>query len=157
MGRILAFLSDTGARKWGRPYLTRRFFSLLGERLGERVVLMLALRDNTPIAGALNLLGGETLYGRYWGAREDIPFLHFELCYYQAIDVAIAAWAQAGRGRCAGANISSARGYLPTSTFSAHYIPDPNFRRAVADYLDHERRMIAANIEALEEEGPYRK
>jgi predicted N-acyltransferase len=150
------FYQDTGSRKWGWPYLTRSFFTLLGERLGDRVLLMLALRDGAPIAGALNLLGGDTLYGRYWGASEEVPFLHFELCYYQAIDVAI----QRGLKRVeAGAQGEHklARGYLPTATFSAHYIPDPGFRRAVADYLEQERRMIAENIEILEEESPYRK
>ena len=150
------FYQDTGSRKWGRPYLKRSFFSLLGERLGEKVILMLALRSGTPIAGALNLVGRDTLYGRYWGCTEEVPFLHFELCYYQAIDVAIArglAKVEAG----AQGEHKLARGYLPTPTFSAHYIPDPGFRRAVADYLEHERRMIAANIEVLEEDSPYRK
>ena len=150
------FYQDTGSRKWGRPYLTRSFFSLLGRRLGDRVVLMLALRNGRPIAGALNLLGGDALYGRYWGAIEDVPFLHFELCYYQAIDVAIERGLKRVEAGAQGEH-KLARGYLPTPTFSAHYIPDPRFRRAVADYLEHERRVIAANIEMLEEEGPYRK
>ena len=150
------FYQDTGARKWGRPYLTRKFFTLLGERMSERVILMLALRGGRPIAGALNLVGADTLYGRYWGATEEVPFLHFELCYYQAIDVAI----ERGLARVeAGAQGEHklARGYQPMPTYSAHHIPDPRFRRAVADYLEHERRMIEANIEALDEVGPYRK
>jgi len=150
------FYQDTGSRKWGRPYLRRGFFSLLGQRMGDKVLLMLALRNGQPIAGALNLLGKDTLYGRYWGCAEDVPFLHFELCYYQAIDVAIErglAKVEAG----AQGEHKLARGYLPTPTFSAHYIPDPNFRRAVADYLEQERRMIAANIAVLEEDSPYRK
>jgi predicted N-acyltransferase len=150
------FYQDTGSRKWGRPYLTRRFFSLLGERMGERIILMLALRDGVPIAGALNLLGRDTLYGRYWGATEEVPFLHFELCYYQAIDAAIArglARVEAG----AQGEHKLARGYLPTPTYSAHYIADPNFRRAVADYLAHERAAVAENIEDLAELGPYRQ
>jgi predicted N-acyltransferase len=151
-----AFYQDTGSRKWGRPYLTRAFFSLLGQRLGDRVVLMLALRSGRPIAGALNLLGRDALYGRYWGATEEVPFLHFELCYYQAIDVAIARGLNRVEAGAQGEH-KLARGYLPTPTFSAHYIPDSGFRRAVADYLERERRMVAANIEMLEEEGPYRK
>ena len=149
------FYQDTGARKWGRPYLTRAFFTLLGERLGERVVLMLALRDGRPIAGALNLVGGDTLYGRYWGATEEVPFLHFELCYYQAIDAAIAR----GLARVeAGAQGSHklARGYQPVPTYSAHFIPDPRFRRAVADYLEAERAAVADDIAALDELGPFR-
>ena len=150
------FYQDTGARKWGRPYLTRRFFTLLGERLGDRIVLMLALRGGRPIAGALNLLGGDALYGRYWGASEEVPFLHFELCYYQAIDAAIERGLKRVEAGAQGEH-KLARGYLPTATFSAHYIPDPGFRRAVADYLEQERRTVAQNIEMLEEEGPYKK
>jgi len=150
------FYQDTGARKWGHPYLTRSFFTLLGERMGDRVILMLALRNGRPIAGALNIVGADTLYGRYWGCIEDVPCLHFELCYYQAIDVAI----ERGLARVeAGAQGEHklARGYQPSPTYSAHFIPDPRFRRAVADYLEHERRMIDADIAALDEMGPYRK
>jgi predicted N-acyltransferase len=150
------FYQDTGSRKWGHPYLRRSFFSLLGQRLGDKVILMMALRDGRPIAGALNLVGRETLYGRYWGCTEEVPFLHFELCYYQAIDVAIARGLKRVEAGAQGEH-KLARGYLPTPTFSAHYILDPAFRRAVAEYLEQERRMIAANIEALEEEGPYKK
>jgi len=150
------FYQDTGSRKWGRPYLTRRFFSLLGQRLGEKVILLLALKHGEPIAGALNLVGRDTLYGRYWGCTEEVPFLHFELCYYQAIDAAIARGLSKVEAGAQGEH-KLARGYLPTPTFSAHYIPDPSFRRAVADYLEHERRMIAANIEVLEEDSPYRR
>ena len=150
------FYQDTGSRKWGRPYLRRSFFSLLGERLGDRVLLMLALRDGEPIAGALNLLGSDALYGRYWGCTEEVPFLHFELCYYQAIDAAIERGLKRVEAGAQGEH-KLARGYLPTPTFSAHYIPDAGFRRAVADYLEHERRVVASDIAALEEEGPYRK
>ena len=150
------FYQDTGSRKWGRPYLRRSFFSLLGRRMGDRVILMLALRDGEPIAGALNLVGRDTLYGRYWGCTEEVPFLHFELCYYQAIDVAIARGLKTVEAGAQGEH-KLARGYLPTPTFSAHYIPDPAFRGAVADYLEEERRMIAANIEILSEESPYKK
>jgi uncharacterized protein len=150
------FYQDTGARKWGRPYLTRQFFTLLGERMADRVLLVMAFRDGTPIAGALNLIGGDTLYGRNWGAIEDVPFLHFELCYYQAIDAAI----ERGLARVeAGAQGEHklARGYEPVTTYSAHFIPHPAFRRAVADYLEHERAAIEANIEGLEEYTPFRK
>ena len=150
------FYQDTGARKWGRPYLTRPFFSMLGETMGDRVLLMLALRSGRPVAGALNLIGGDCLYGRYWGATEEIPFLHFELCYYQAIDWAIAN----GRARVeAGAQGAHklARGYRPVETVSAHYIPDPGFRRAVADFVAREAEMVAADIEAMDMATPFRR
>ena len=151
-----AFYQDTGARKWGQPYLTRRFFSLLGERLGDRVLLILALRGGRPIAGALNLIGAEALYGRYWGCVEDVPSLHFELCYYQAIEAAIAR----GLARVeAGAQGSHklARGYRPVPTWSAHYIRDPRLRDAIADYLAAERRAVGREIAALDEMTPFRK
>ncbi len=150
------FYQDTGSRKWGRPYLTRKFFSLLGERMADRVLLAVARRGSRIIAGALNLIGDDCLYGRYWGCSEDVPFLHFELCYYQAIDWAIAN----GRARVeAGAQGSHklARGYRPTPTYSAHFIPDPGFRRAVAQYLAAEREAVVDGIEALDEEGPFKK
>jgi predicted N-acyltransferase len=150
------FYQDTGSRKWGRPYLTRKFFSLLGERMGDNVILMFALRDGHPIAGALNLVGSDTLYGRYWGCSEEVPFLHFELCYYQAIDVAIARGLKRVEAGAQGEH-KLARGYQPVPTYSAHYIPNPGFRRAVQDYLENERRMVAANIDALDEMGPYRR
>ena len=149
------FYQDTGSRKWGRPYLTRKFFTLLGERLGDRVLLAVARRGGRIIAGALNLIGDECLYGRYWGCSEDVPFLHFELCYYQSIDWAI----KNGRARVeAGAQGSHklARGYRPTPTYSAHFIPDPGFRRAVADYLRVEREAVVEGIAALDEESPFR-
>jgi len=151
-----AFYQDTGARKWGRPYLTRTFFSLLGERMADRVLLIFAFRDGVPIAGALNLIGDDALYGRYWGATEEVPFLHFEICYYQAIDAAI----ERGLARVeAGAQGTHklARGYVPVPTFSAHFLPDPNFRRAVADYLEAERQAVAQDIEMLDEMTPFRK
>jgi uncharacterized protein len=150
------FYQDTGARKWGRPYLTRSFFSLLGERLGDRVLLILAKRSGRPIAGALNLIGADTLYGRYWGASEEVPFLHFELCYYQAIDAAIARGLKCVEAGAQGSH-KLARGYEPTPTWSAHYIVDPGFRRAVSDYLAAERRAIAADIDALIDMTPFRK
>lgn len=150
------FYQDTGSRKWGRPYLTRSFFSLLGERMADKVLLMLAERGGRPIAGALNLIGADTLYGRYWGCTEDVPFLHFELCYYQAIDAAIArglSFVEAG----AQGEHKLARGYAPVATWSAHYLPDVNFRRAVADYLAHERAAVAADREFLGTMTPFRK
>ena len=150
------FYQDTGARKWGQPYLTRAFFSLLGERMAERLLLILALRDGVPIAGALHVAGAEALYGRYWGATAHVPHLHFELCYYRAMDVAIAR----GLGRVeAGAQGAHklARGYRPVPTFSAHYIADSGLREAVADYLVAERRAVAREIVALAEMTPFRK
>ena len=140
-----AFYQDTGARKWGQPYLTRAFFSLLGERMAERLLLVLALRDGVPIAGALNLIGEEALYGRYWGALEDVPYLHFELCYYQAIEAAIERGLKRVEAGAQGAH-KLARGYRPVPTFSAHYIADPRLRDAVADYLARERPAVAREI-----------
>ena len=150
------FYQDTGSRKWGHPYLTRAFFSMLGAEMGERVLLILAERDGRPIAGALNLIGADTLYGRYWGASEDVPFLHFELCYYQAIDAAIArrlARVEAG----AQGEHKLARGYAPVTTWSAHYVPDAGFRRAVAEFLSREREAIAEEQAFLGEMMPFRR
>jgi predicted N-acyltransferase len=151
-----AFYQDTGARKWGHPYLTRAFFSLLGERMAERLLLILALRDGRPIAGALNVIGAEALYGRYWGALEEVPFLHFELCYYQAIDAAIARGLQRAEAGAQGAH-KLARGYQPVPTFSAHFIRDPGFRGAVEDFLEREREAVAHEIHALDEMTPFKK
>lgn len=151
-----AFYQDTGARKWGRPYLTRPFFSRLGETLADRVLLILALRDGRPIAGALNLIGAEALYGRYWGCVEDVPHLHFELCYYQAIDAAIARGLKRVEAGAQGGH-KLTRGYRPVPTYSAHHIAHPGFRRAVADYLDAERAAVTREITALEEMMPFRK
>jgi predicted N-acyltransferase len=150
-----AFYQDTGSRKWGRPYLTREFFDLVGERLGDRVLLMLAYRDERPIAGALNFVGPDTLYGRYWGCIEEVPFLHFELCYYQAIEWAIdngLAGVQAG----AQGEHKVARGYEPVITKSAHFIPNRSFCEAVADFLETERAAIATEAEWLHRDLPYR-
>ncbi|NNC71258.1 MAG: N-acetyltransferase [Sphingomonadaceae bacterium] len=150
------FYQDTGLRKWGRPYLTRAFFSLLGERMADRVLLILAKREGHPVAGALNLIGSDTLYGRYWGCVEDVRFLHFELAYYQAIDAAI----ERGLARVeAGAQGEHklARGYMPMPTWSAHYFPDPGFKRAVADFLAAERAAVEREIEFLGEMGPFRR
>jgi hypothetical protein len=150
------FYQDTGARKWGRPYLTRRFFSLLGERMRDRVLLVLALRGGVPVAGALNLIGQDALYGRYWGALVDVPHLHFEICYYQAVDFAIANNLARVEAGAQGAH-KLARGYGPVPTWSAHFLPDPNFRRAVADFLVRERAAVEQEIEALEELTPFKK
>lgn len=150
------FYQDTGSRKWGRPYLTRRFFSMLGERMADRVLLIFATRDGKPIAGALNLVGADTLYGRYWGSTEDVPFLHFEICYYQAIDAAIARGLRRVEAGAQGEH-KLARGYEPVPTWSAHYIPDPGFRRAVADFLEAERRAVAHQINQLKQYTPFRK
>jgi uncharacterized protein len=150
------FYQDTGARKWGRPYLTRRFFSLIGERMADRILLILALRDGRPIAGALNMIGADTLYGRYWGCTEDAPFLHFELCYYQAIDAAIArGLARVEAGAQGGHKL--ARGYRPALTWSAHWFADPRLFDAVARFLEAERAAVEREVEALDEVTPFRK
>ncbi len=150
------FYASTVDRKWGSAYLTPSFFPLLGERLGERVVLMLALHRGEPIAGALNLMGADTLYGRNWGCKQEFPFLHFELCYYRAIDFAIAnglARVEAG----AQGEHKIQRGYLPTPTYSAHWIAHPGLRRAVAEFLVEERAEKMAHIAALAAYSPFRK
>ncbi|QIG82021.1 N-acetyltransferase [Sphingosinithalassobacter tenebrarum] len=150
------FYQDTGSRKWGRPYLTRRFFSMLGEAMADKVLLILAERDGVPIAGALNLIGGEALYGRYWGCTEDVPFLHFELCYYQAIDAAIARGLSRVEAGAQGEH-KLARGYVPVPTWSAHYIPDPGFRDAIAQWIAHEKMAVAHEQEYLGELAPFKK
>jgi predicted N-acyltransferase len=150
------FYQDTGARKWGRPYLTRAFFSILGETMADRVLLMLALRNGRPIAGALNLIGADTLYGRYWGCSEDVPNLHFELCYYQAIDIAIARGLHRVEAGAQGGH-KLARGYAPEPTWSAHYIPNSGFRRAVANFLSAERIDVQRDRQWLAERTPFRK
>ena len=150
------FYQDTGARKWGTPYLTRAAFDLISERMGERVLLVLALKDGEPIAGALNFIGGEALYGRYWGCTREVRFLHFELCYYQAIDAAIArGLARVEAGAQGGHKL--ARGYAPVQTHSAHYIADPGLRAAVAEFLERERQGIAVEQNFLEARTPFRK
>ena len=150
------FYQDTGARKWGTPYLTRRFFDLAQDSLRDDMLLILALRDGVPIAGALNFIGRETLFGRYWGALEDHACLHFEACYYQAIDYAIAhglASVEAG----AQGDHKLARGYLPVETHSLHWIGDAGFRGAVEQFLRAERGAVAEDIEILTSYGPFRK
>ncbi len=153
---FFSFYMDTGSRKWGRPYLNRRFFSLIGERMADRILLMLAMRNGRAIAGALNFIGSDTLYGRYWGTVEEQPFLHFELCYYQAME-----WGIVHKLRCVEAGAQGehklARGYRPTLTRSAHWISDPGFRSAVADYLKRERREVSRDQETLAEYLPFRE
>jgi predicted N-acyltransferase len=152
-----AFYTDTGARKWGQPYLNRRFFTLLNARMAERVLLIMARREGRWIAGALNLIGDDCLFGRNWGCLEDVPFLHFELCYYQAIEWAI----ERGLARVeAGAQGQHkiARGYLPSPVYSAHYIADPALRGPVEAFLERERAGVEAEMEWLAEEySPFRR
>jgi uncharacterized protein len=153
---FFSFYMDTGSRKWGRPYLNRRFFSLIGERMADRILLIMAKRGRRFIAGALNLIGSDALYGRYWGTVEDQPFLHFELCYYRAMDWAIANGLSRVEAGAQGEH-KLARGYRPVTTHSAHWIADPGFRRAVADYLRQERRQVAHDSDVLAEFTPFRR
>ncbi len=153
---VYAFYMDTGARKWGQPYLNRRFFSLLGEAMADRCLLIMVKRGPNYVAGALNLIGGDCLYGRYWGALEQYPCLHFEVCYYQAIDYAIEKGLKRVEAGAQGEH-KLARGYLPVTTYSAHWIRDPALRQAIARYLEEERRAVAATGTALTELAPYRK
>ena len=153
---FFAFYMDTGGRKWGSPYLTRRFFSLVSAAMAERILLVMAKREGRYIAGALNFIGCDTLYGRNWGAIEHHPFLHFEVCYYQAIDFALARGLKRVEAGAQGEH-KLLRGYEPTPTYSSHYITHPGLRQAVSNYLTREREAIAADIEALSEHGPYRK
>jgi predicted N-acyltransferase len=150
------FYTSTVDRKWGSAYLTNRFFPLLSERLGDAVVLMLAEHDGKPVAGALNLAGSDTLYGRNWGCRGDWPFLHFELCYYRAIDYAIARGLRRVEAGAQGEH-KIQRGYLPSTTYSAHWIAHPGLRRAIAAFLEQERPEMRAHMNALAELSPYRK
>ena len=150
------FYTETGSRKWGRPYLTREFFSLIGESMSEHVLLVMAKRNGRWIAGAINFIGSDTLFGRNWGAIEHHPFLHFEVCYYQAIDFAIRRRLKVVEAGAQGEH-KLARGYLPHTTYSAHYIADPSLRRAIADYLKRERAYVAEAGRELTEMGPFRK
>ena len=153
---FFAFYMETGSRKWGRPYLTRSFFSLVGETMAEDVLLVMAKRNNRWIAGAINFIGSEALFGRNWGAIERHPFLHFEVCYYQAIDFAIKRGLKTVEAGAQGEH-KIARGYLPQTTYSAHYIADPGLRRAISDYLKRERAYVADAGRELSEAGPFRK
>ncbi|MEY4240838.1 MAG: hypothetical protein RJA14_534 [Pseudomonadota bacterium] len=154
---FFAFYMDTGARKWGRPYLTRDFFSRIGATMADRIALVMAFRDGVAIAGALNLIGRDALYGRQWGALEEVPFLHFELCYYKAIDLAISRGLSRVEAGAQGQH-KIARGYLPSPVYSAHFIADPALRAPVARYLDGERPAVAAEIDAISAElSPFRR
>lgn len=150
------FYQDTGARKWGQPYLTRRFFELAAERLADDTLLILALRDGRAVAGALNFIGREALFGRYWGAVEHHPFLHFELCYHQAIDWALRHGLTRVEAGAQGEH-KIARGYLPVATHSLHWIADPGFRAAVAQYLEAEAEAVEEDVEVLTALGPFRR
>jgi len=150
------FYMETGSRKWGRPYLTREFFSLIGESMAKDVLLVMARRNNRWIAGAINFIGSNTLFGRNWGAVEHYPFLHFEVCYYQAIEFAIKHRLMAVEAGAQGEH-KIARGYLPQTTYSAHFITDPGLRRAIGDYLKRERAYVAEAGRELAELGPFRK
>jgi predicted N-acyltransferase len=154
---FFGFYVDTGNRKWGRPYLNRRFFSVLSERMADKVLLLLARKDRRWVAGALNLIGADCLYGRHWGCSEDIPFLHFELCYYQAIEHAIRLGLPRVEAGAQGQH-KIARGYLPAPVYSAHYIADPALRAPVARYLEQERQAVQQEMDWLAEEySPFRE
>ena len=151
------FYINTSDRKWGDPYLTREFFARIGETMADRIALVMAEKDGRWIAGALNLIGADTLYGRNWGCDgRDYPFLHFEACYYQAIDFAIARGLKRVEAGAQGEH-KVMRGYRPVRTYSAHWIRDPGFRRAVADFLARETRAVEAGIEDLAEHLPFRQ
>ncbi|ESX90304.1 GNAT family N-acetyltransferase [Mesorhizobium sp. LNJC403B00] len=153
---FFAFYMDTGSRKWGRPYLNRKFFSLIGERMSQDILLIMAKRNGRYVAGAINFIGSDALYGRNWGCIEDHPFLHFEVCYHQAIDFAIERKLKVVEAGAQGEH-KLARGYRPVTMHSAHYIAHPGLRNAVADYLRRERREVERMGEILEEHTPFRK
>ncbi len=150
------FYQDTGARKWGVPYLTREFFDIIQEQMRDDVLLVMCEREGRWVAGALNFIGADCLYGRYWGCAEDHPCLHFEVCYYQAINYAIEHGLKRVEAGAQGAH-KLARGYLPKPTYSLHWVADPGFRRAIADYLDAERDAVDEEIEVLTDYGPFKK
>jgi predicted N-acyltransferase len=150
------FYQDTGARKWGSPYLTRAFFEIAHDTMRDDILLVLAEQDGVPIAGALNFIGQDTLFGRYWGCVQDHPCLHFEACYYQAIDYAITHGLQKVEAGAQGEH-KLARGYLPVETHSLHWIADPGFARAVEQFLEGERRAVAEEIDILTDYGPFKK
>jgi predicted N-acyltransferase len=151
-----AFYMDTDSRKWGTPYLTRKFFTLLSETMADRVLLIMAKREGRYIAGALNLIGDDALYGRNWGCIEEHPFLHFEVCYYQAIDFALSRGLRRVEAGAQGEH-KLLRGYEPIETYSAHAIADPRLEKAVDQFLREERREMARVIEAYAEHTPFRK
>lgn len=150
------FYTDTGSRKWGRPYLNREFFSLLSNAMADRILLIMAYDGDEPVAGTLNMIGTDTLYGRYWGATRDVPFLHFELCYYQSIDFAIQHGLKTVEAGAQGEH-KLARGYAPVTTRSIHWIGHPGLRQAVADYLVEERAAVERNQGVLEGFTPFKR
>jgi len=150
------FYMDTGNRKWGRPYLNRAFFSLLSKAMADRILLMFAYDGTEPVAGTLSLIGHDTLYGRYWGATRQVPFLHFELCYYQAIDFAVQHGLKTVEAGAQGEH-KLARGYEPTTTHSVHWIGHPGLRAAIADFLERERNAVSHEQDVLAEYAPFRK
>ncbi|WP_431322159.1 GNAT family N-acetyltransferase [Rhizobium sp. YTU87027] len=154
--QFFEFYMDTGGRKWGRPYLTRKFYSLIGERMPDDILLIMAKRDGRYIAGAINFIGGDALYGRHWGCIEDHPYLHFEVCYHQAIDFALERGLKRVEAGAQGEH-KLARGYLPVTTHSAHYVAHAGLRRAIADYLERERDDVEHMNEILTEHSPFRK
>ncbi|MBX4926085.1 GNAT family N-acetyltransferase [Rhizobium binae] len=154
--QFFKFYMDTGGRKWGRPYLTRKFYSLIGERMADDILLVMAKRDGRYVAGAINFIGGDTLYGRHWGCTEDHPFLHFEVCYHQAIDFALSKGLKRVEAGAQGEH-KLARGYLPVTTHSAHYVAHAGLRRAIGDYLARERADVEQMNELLAEHSPFRK
>lgn len=154
--QFFAFYMDTGDRKWGQPYLTRRFFSMIGQGMADQVLLIMARKNGRTIAGALNFFGDGVLYGRNWGSVEYVPFLHFETCYYQAIDFAIARGLKRVEAGAQGEH-KLLRGYMPTPTYSAHHIVHPGLRRAVGDYLMREREAVEEQIQMLAQYGPFKK
>jgi predicted N-acyltransferase len=150
------FYQDTGARKWGEPYLTRAFFDIAHKTLRGDLLLILAERDGVPVAGALNAIGRKSLYGRYWGCNEHHPCLHFELCYYQAIDYAIRQGLETVEAGAQGEH-KLARGYLPVTTHSLHWVYNPGFARAIEEYLEAERRAVEQDAEILTSYGPFKR
>ncbi|WP_321489768.1 GNAT family N-acetyltransferase [uncultured Hyphomonas sp.] len=156
LDRFYDFYMDTGSRKWGSPYLTRRTFSLLRERMADDMLFVFAMEDGEAIAGALNMIGSDTLYGRYWGTIDPRPMLHFETCYYQAIDYAIAHGLRVVEAGAQGGH-KLARGYVPVLTYSAHWISHPGLRDAVADYLERERAAVEHDLDYLNERTPFKK
>ncbi|MEK1931039.1 MAG: GNAT family N-acetyltransferase [Pararhizobium sp.] len=154
--QFFAFYMDTGSRKWGRPYLTRKFYSLIGERMADDILLVMAKRNGRYMAGAINFIGSDALYGRHWGAIEDHPFLHFEVCYHQAIDFALSRGLKRVEAGAQGEH-KLARGYLPVTTHSAHFIAHPGLKRAVADYLERERREVEQIGDILADHSPFRR
>lgn len=153
---FFSFYMDTGSRKWGSPYLKRAFFSMIGQSMTDHILLIMCKRNGHYIAGALNFIGGDCLFGRYWGCLEDYPFLHFEICYYQAIEFAISRGLERVEAGAQGEH-KLARGYLPVKTYSAHWVADPGLRDAIANYLESERRHINQDINMLAEHSPFRR